>query len=378
MTLVNRGYKYRIYPNKEQEILIQKTFGCARFIYNKMLENRITTYEKYKENKIELKKQKYRTPASYKGEFPWLKEVDSLALANAQMDLDKAYKNFFRDPKVGYPKYKSKHKDRKSYTTNNQKGSIRIIDENHIRIPILKDLKIKMHRPIKENSSIKAATISQTPTGKYFISILLEYPEEKTTPINPRQEKVLGLDYSSTSLYIDDMGSESEYPKYYRQAEAKLKKEQRKLSKRKKDSKNKEKQRQKVARLHEKVANQRNDFLHKKSRQIANVYDAVIIEDINMKAISQCLNLGKSTNDNGYGKLKTYLDYKLKEQGKQLIKIDKWYPSSKQCSHCNTINKELTLSQRSWRCSTCGEDLDRDINAAINIKNEGCRILGIA
>ena len=122
MTLINRGYKYRIYPNKEQEILIQKTIGCARFIYNKMLENRITTYEKYKENKIELKKQKHRTPASYKGEYTWLKEVDSLALANSQIDLDKAYKNFFRDPKVGYPKYKSKHKDRKSYTTNNQKG----------------------------------------------------------------------------------------------------------------------------------------------------------------------------------------------------------------------------------------------------------------
>lgn len=378
MTLINRGYKYRIYPNKEQEILIQKTIGCARFIYNKMLENRITTYEKYKENKIELKKQKHRTPASYKGEYTWLKEVDSLALANSQIDLDKAYKNFFRDPKVGYPKYKSKHKDRKSYTTNNQKGSIRIIDKSHIRIPILKDIKIKMHRPLKENSSIKSATISQTPTGKYFISILVEYPEEITTEIEPRQEAVVGLDYSSSSLYIDDKGIASEYPKYYRQAEIKLKKEQRKLSKKQKDSKNRGKQRQKVAKLHEKVANQRKDFLHKKSRQIANAYEAVIIEDINMKAIAQCLNLGKSTNDNGFGKLKIYLEYKLKEQGKQLIKIDKWYPSSKQCSHCNTINKELTLSQRSWKCSNCGEELNRDINAAINIKNEGCRILGIS
>lgn len=378
MTLINRGYKYRIYPNKEQEILIQKTIGCARFIYNRMLENRITTYEKYKDNKIELKKQKPRTPASYKGEYPWLKEVDSLALANSQMDLDKAYKNFFRDPKVGYPKYKSKHKDRKSYTTNNQKGSIRIIDKSHIRIPILKDIRIKMHRPLKENSSIKAATISQTPTGKYFISILVEYPEEITSPIEPRQERVIGLDYSSSSLYIDDKGQASEYPKYYRQAETKLKREQGKLSKKHKDSKNREKQRQKVAKLHEKVANQRNDFLHKKSRQITNAYEAVIIEDIDMKTIAQNLNLGKSTNDNGYGKLKIYLDYKLKEKGKQLIKIDKWYPSSKQCSHCDTINKGLTLSQRSWKCSNCGEELDRDINAAINIKNEGCRILGIA
>lgn len=378
MTLVNRGYKYRIYPNKNQEILIQKTFGCVRFIYNKMLENRIETYEKYKDSKTELKKQKNRTPASFKGEYPWLKEVDSLALANAQMDLDKAYNNFFKSPKVGYPKYKSKHKDRKSYTTNNQRGSIRIIDKSHIRVPILKDIKIKMHRPLKENSSIKSATISQTPTGKYFISILVEYPEEITTPIEPRKESIIGLDYSSTSLYIDDCGEPADYPKYYRQAEEKLKREQRKLSKREKGSKNREKQRQKVAKLHEKVANQRRDFLHKESRQIANAYDAVIVEDIDMKAISQCLNLGKSTSDNGYGKLRIYLEYKLMEEGKQLIKIDKWYPSSKLCNHCKTVNKELTLSQRSWKCSNCGEELDRDINAAINIKNEGYKILGIA
>lgn len=378
MALINRGYKYRIYPNKSQEILIQKTFGCVRFVFNKMLKDRIDTYEKYKENKTELKKQKNRTPASYKGEYPWLKEVDSLALANAQMDLDNAYKNFFKLPKVGYPKYKSKHKDRKSYTTNNQRGSIRVIDKSHIRIPILKDIKIKMHRPLKENSSIKAATISQTPTGKYFISILIEYPEEILTQIKAKEETIIGLDYSSSSLYIDDEGEQSEYPKYYRQAEAKLKKEQRKLSKKQKDSKNSEKQRQKLAKLHEKVANQRKDFLHKESRQIANAYEAVIVEDIDMKAISQCLNLGKSTNDNGYGKLRVFLDYKLKEQGKQLIKIDKWYPSSKLCRHCNTINKDLTLSQRNWKCSNCGEELDRDINAAINIKKEGCRILGIA
>ncbi len=346
----HKGYKYRIYPNKEQEELINKTFGCVRFIYNKMLEDRKKTYEKYKENKEESKRQKYSTPAKYKKEYPWLKEVDSLALANAQIDLNNAYNKFFQEPKTGYPKFKSKHKDRLSYTTNNQKGTIRIIDKNHIRVPKLKDIKTKIHRQIPEESKIKSATI----------------------------ETVIGLDYSSTSLYIDSEGKSGEYPRYYRIAEEKLKREQRKLSKRKKDSKNKEKQRRKVAKLHEKVANQRKDYLHKISRQIANAYDVVVIEDINMQTISQVLNLGKSTNDNGYGKLKVYLEYKLKDQGKQLIKIDKWYPSSKLCNHCNTVNKELILSQRTWRCGNCGIELDRDINAAINIKNEGCRILGIA
>lgn len=374
---MNKAYKYRIYPNKEQEELINKTFGCVRFIYNQMLSNRKATYEQYKEDKETLKKQRYSTPADYKSEFPWLKEVDSLALANAQINLNTAYNNFFRDKSVGFPKFKSKHKDRKSYTTNNQGGTIRLIDENHIRIPKLKDIKIKLHRQIPQNHTIKSATISKTPTGKYSISILTEY-EEEIKPVNPIKETTIGLDYSSKSLYVDSQGNSGEYPKYYRKSEEKLKKEQRRLSKRMKGGKNREKQRRKVAKLHEKVANQRKDFLHKISRQIANANTAIVIEDLNMRGMSQCLNLGKSTNDNGFGMLKTFLDYKLKDQGKQLVVIDKWYPSSKQCHYCGEINNELTLADRIWTCSCCGSILDRDINAALNIKNEGLRILSIA
>ena len=160
--------------------------------------------------------------------------------------------------------------------------------------------------------------------------------------------------------------------------EAKLKKEQRKLSKRQKEGKNRNKQRQKVAKLHEKVANQRKDYLHKMSRKIANTYDAVVIEDLNMRGMAQGLRLAKSTNDNGFGMLKTFLEYKLIEQGKRLVVIDKWFPSSKLCRFCGTVNKELTLADRIWTCQKCGMMLDRDVNAAINIKNEGCRILGIA
>lgn len=342
-----------------------------------MLAQRKSVYEQYKENKEALRQQKYSLPADFKREFSWLKEVDSLSLANAQLHLNTAYKNFFRDKTSGFPKFKSKHHDRKSYTTNNQKGTIRLIDDKTIRLPKLKDVRIKLHRQLPPDAVIKSATISQTPTGKYYISILVEYAAE-ITPLTAKPETTLGLDYSSKSLYIDSEENSAEYPRFYRQAEANLKKAQRKLSKRKKGSKNREKQRRKVAKLHEKVANQRKDFLHKLSRQITNAYEAIAIEDLNMRGIAQGLKLAKSTNDNGFGMLRTFLAYKLEQQGKQLVIIDKWYPSSKLCHFCKQENKKLTLADRTWVCEHCGRELDRDVNAAINIKNEGCRILGIA
>lgn len=374
---MNKAYKYRLYPSNEQAALINKTFGCVRFVYNQMLANRKAIYEQYKDDKETLKQQKYILPASLKKEYAWLKEVDSLALANAQLNLNAAYSNFFRDKKVGFPKFKSKHKDRKSYTTNNQNGTIRLIDTKTIRLPKLKDVTIKLHRQLHPNSLIKSATISRTATGKYHISILVEY-EQNIKPITPKPETTIGLDYSSPALYVDSQANSADYPKYYRQAETKLKKEQRKLSKRKKGGKNRYKQQLKVAKLHEKVANQRKDYLHKISRQLSSDYDAVITEDINMRSLAQTLNLAKSTNDNSFGMLRTFLQYKLKDQGKQLITIDKWYPSSKLCHACGYKNNELTLNERVWICQGCGLVLHRDINAAINIKNEGCRLLGIA
>jgi len=342
-----------------------------------MLAARKAIYEQYKDDKEALKQQKYPLPAEYKKEFPWLKEVDSLALANAQQNLNRAYKNFFRDKPAGFPKFKSKHRDRKSYTTNNQKGTIRLIDSKTIRLPKLQDVRIKMHRQLPQNARIKSATISQTPTGKYYIAILFEY-EAETEPVTPRAETTIGLDYSSGALYVDSETNSPDYPKYYRKAEAKLKREQRKLSKRKMGGKNRAKQRLKVAKLHEKVANQRKDYLHQQSRQIANAYDVVAIEDLNMRGLAQILNLAKSTYDNGFGMLKTFLAYKLAEQGKHLVIIDKWYPSSKLCHMCKQENKQLTLAERNWTCPHCGAEMKRDENAAINIKNEGCRILGIA
>ncbi len=363
--MVNKAYKFRIYPNQEQQILFAKTFGCVRFIYNRMLSDKIKYYE-------ETKQKLNNTPAQYKKEFEWLKEVDSLALANAQMNLQTAYNNFFRSPKVGFPKFKSKKSNRKSYTTNCVNGNISI-ENGQIKLPKIGLVKLKQHRMIPSSYRLKSVTVSQTPSGKYYASILFEYE-------NQVQDKelyhFLGLDFSMHELYKDSDGNEPAYPRYYRQAEKRLKREQRKLSHMQKGSKNRDKQRRKVAILHEKVANQRKDFLHKQSKRIANSYDCVCIEDLDMKAMSQALHFGKSVSDNGWGMFVTFLQYKLEEMGKKLVKVDKFFASSQTCHVCGYKNiKTKNLSVRVWDCPECGTHHDRDVNAAINIKNEGMRIV---
>lgn len=362
--MANKAFKFRIYPNVEQKVLFAKTFGCVRFIYNKMLADKI---EYYKETKQKLK----NTPAQYKSEFVWLKEVDSLALANSQMNLQTAYNNFFKSSKVGFPKFKSKKFNHKSYTTNCVNGNI-FVENGYIKLPKVGFVKLKQHRQIPSDYKLKSVTVSQTPSGKYYASILFEYE-------NQVQEQdlhnFLGLDFSMHELYKDSNGNEPAYPRYYRQAEKRLKREQRKLSLMKKGSKNRDKQRIKVAKLHEKVANQRKDFLHKQSRQIVSVYDCVCIENLDMKAMSQVLNFGKSVSDNGWGMFVTFLQYKLEELGKKLVKVDKFFASSQICNVCgykNTATKNLSI--RAWDCPECGTHHDRDINAAINIRNEGMRI----
>ena len=361
LEMANKAYKFRLYPNKEQEILFNKTFGCVRFIFNKMLGDKI---EHYKETKEKLN----NTPAQYKKEFQWLKEVDSLALANAQMNLQTAYNNFFRSPKTGFPKFKSKKKNKNSYTTNNQSGTIDIVDK-YIKLPKIGLVKIKQHRIIPSEQKIKSATISKTPSGKYYVSILVEY--DFVPPIiSLDKNKALGLDYASHSFYVDSQNREADYPKFYRIALDKLAKEQRKLSLMKYSSNNYYKQKLRVAKLHEHISNQRKDWIHKLSTELANEYDYICVEDINMQNMAQSLKLGKSTNDNGFGMFRVILGYKLSDRGKMLVKIDKWFPSSKMCRFCGNINKELTLADRIWTCS-CGEIITRDENAAINIMNVG-------
>ena len=356
-----------MYPNQEQEVMFAKTFGCTRFIYNRMLGDKIQYYEEHK-------KKLNNTPAQYKDEFEWLKEVDSLALANAQRNLQTAYNNFFRSPKVGFPKFKSKHRNKCSYTTNNQGGNIRIEDK-HIKLPKIGLVKIKQHREISEGQVIKSCTISKTPTGKYFVSIIVEYEFEQPE-FEVDFDNILGLDMDMKNLFTDNNGIRADYPRFYRQMIVKIAKEQRKLSKCKKGSNNWNKQRIKVVKIHEKIANQRKDFLHKLSHQITNDYDGVCIEDLNMRVMGQCLNLGKSVADNGWGKFTNFLLYKLSNLGKPLVKIDKWFPSTKMCSNCGLINDNLTMADRAWTCE-CGKHHDRDWNAAINIRREGIRILTV-
>ena len=372
MTKQNKAFKFRLLPNKDQEIFLAKTFGCVRFVYNKMLADRKETYEKYKNDNEKRKKQKFPTPATYKSEFPFLKEVDSLALANAQINLQVAYKNFF-EGRANYPKFKSQ-KDKQSYTTNMVNENIKLKDR-HIKLPKIKQtLKIKQHRDLPSDYKIKSCTITKTKSGKYYISILTEY-EKEIKPVNVQH--VVGLDFAMDGLYVEsEQGEKANYPRFYCQSLDKLAKEQRILSRKKYGSARWEKQRLKVARLQEKTANQRKNFLHHKSKELASNYDAVSIEDLDMKGMSKTLYFGKSVHDNGWGMFTTFLEYKLKELGKQLMKIDKWFPSTKKCSCCGA-EKPMALSDRTYQCS-CGYVADRDYNSAINIKNEGLRLLALS
>lgn len=372
----NKAYKFRIYPNREQLILLNKTFGSTRFIWNQMLDEIKSTYES-------TGKTVKPTPAKYKKEYEWLKEVDSLALANVQLQINAAFKNFFRDKKVGYPKFKSKHKSRKSYTTNMVNNNIKI-DGSYLTLPKVGKIKTSFHRAIPDDYAIKSVTVSKEPSGEYYASILVEYIQPQIE-YEIDYDNCIGLDFSMKEGYVDSNGNRCEYPRFFRQLEKRLAKEQRVLARRKeqakknkielKDAKNYQKQKLKVAKLHQRIKNQRNDFLHKKSRELANKYDVVCIEDLNMKGMSQALNFGKSVADNSWGKFTTYLAYKLENEGKRLVKIGRYEPSSKRCHVCGYENQELTLATRRWECPICHSMHDRDINAAINIKKIGLSML---
>ena len=366
--MANRAYKFRICPDREQEQLFAKTFGCCRFLYNQMLADKMQEYKK-------SGKMLRTTPAAYKKEYPWLKEVDSLALANVQLQLERAYKNFFERKESGFPKFRTKHRSRRSYTTNVVNGNIRL-EGDRLRLPKTGSVKIRVHREIPEGWKLKAVTVSQEPTGKYHVSLLYEYPdcENQTDGTHTGEEDILGIDFAMRGMAVFSDGSRADYPMYYRNARERLAREQRKLSRCRKGSRNYDKQKRRVALCHEKVRNQRKDFQHKLSHRIAEQYDAAAVEDIDMKAMSKGLHFGKNVMDNGFGQFREKLSYKLEDRGKHLIVIGRFYPSSKRCSVCGRVKKELRLDERIYICS-CGNCMDRDINAAINIREEGRRIL---
>lgn len=365
---MNRAIKYKLYPTEEQATMFAKTFGCCRKIYNLMLADKIEYYREHK-------KMLQTTPAQYKEAYPYLKEVDSLALANVQLNLQSAYASFFRDKRVGFPKFKSAKHSRKSYTTNNQKGTV-ALQGKHIRLPKIGLVKAIIHRKPADNWILKSATVSLESDGQFYVSVLFEYTEEIPV-VALSTEKAIGLDYKSDGLYMDSNGYSPKEHKYFRRSQNKLAKSQRKLRSKTVGSNNYKKQQKKIAGIYSHAANQRKDFLHKESARIANLYDIVCVEDLNMKAIAnKSFGNGKATLDNGYGMFLKMLEYKLASLGKVLVKVDKWYPSSQICSSCGS-RKKMPLSDRTYRC-TCGTVTDRDVNAATNIMREGLHILKIS
>lgn len=367
----HKAYKFRLYPTALQTELLTKTFGCARFVYNHYLAQKKELYEK--EQKSLSYTQCAADLVAFKKEHAFLKEVDSIALQQSLRHLDTAYNNFFRDKKVGYPRFKSKKNHHYSYSTICVNRNIRLLD-GILVLPKVGSVRIKKHRTIPENYVLKSVTVSQEPSGKYFASILFEY-EAHIEPVV--SDTSIGLDYSMKDLFVsseEEIYVDEAFLHNYRKMERRLKKEQQTLSRRQKNSKRYKKQRLAVARLHEKVANQRKDYLHKLSRQIANAYDTVYVEDLNMQDMGRALRFGKSVADNGWGMFLQFLKYKLEEEGKQLMKVNKWYASSKTCSVCGYKNEELTLSVRTWECPVCHTVHDRDKNAANNIKQEGMRM----
>ena len=355
------AYKYRIYPNTEQKIFFAKCFGCVRFFYNKSLSDMNDIYES-------TGKFKNITPASYKSDYPFLKEVDSLALANAQLNRNIAFKSFFSH-KTGFPKFKSKRNDQ-SYTTNNQ-GSVKISDNNrYISIPKCPRIRIKKHRDFI--GTIKSITVSRTTDNKYYISLLVE------SEIKPLKEsnRTIGLDLGLKDLIVDSNGHKYKNHKYLTKSQSKLAREQRKLSKMVKGSHNRNKQRVKVARLHKHIQNQRNDYLHKLSRSIIDENQVICIEDLKVKDMEHKNKLARNITDASWSRLVAMLIYKADWYGRKVVKVPSTYPSSQLCSICgykNSITKDLAI--RKWTCPKCGSIHDRDINAAKNILSKGIELL---
>ena len=361
-----RGYKYRAYPNKEQQEFFAKTFGSCRFVYNHYLAKRKAKWEEchdtmsYNDTAKDLAN-------NLKKEHAWLKETDSTALQQSLRHLDNAYNNFFAGT-GGYPKFKRKRTDQ-SYRTTNTNNSIRI-EDNAIRLP--KAGKVKIVNTRSFEGRIISATVLRTSSGRYYISLQVEEEYE----ILPNKGGEIGLDAGLTALYTDSENNKIENPRTLSKHEKRIRRLQRELSRKKKGSKNREKARIRLAREHEKVANIRNDYRHKMTYRLASDNQVVCIEDLNVKEMMGNHRLARSISDASWSEFFRKLEYKMGDRGGILIKVPGTYPSSQRCSCCGRQERKVRdLSIRSWTCPECGAKHDRDVNAAVNILVKGLEML---
>lgn len=369
---MERAYEYRIYPNASQRELIERTFGCCRWVFNRCLETRKAQYERTGKSSTCYELQKMVTALKKAPETSWLAEVDSHALQQAVVNLDRAYKNFFRrvkeGGKPGFPRFKSKAETRQSYRTN---WGVSIADAGHIKLPKLGRVKARVSR--EPEGRIVNATVKRTPTGKYYCVLTCTDCHEPRAPQG--RVDVMGVDAGVKDLMVRSDGHRVANPKSLAKEERRLAREQRRLSRKRKGSANRAKQRRRVALVHERIANRRRDAIHKATTDAVRESQAIAVEDLNVAGMKRNRSLAKAVSDASMSEALRQLEYKCAWHGRDFVKVGRFYPSSRTCGDCGAVYDGLTLSMREWTCPECGVVHDRDLNAARNIAREGRRIL---